>query len=188
MHERIEERKQNPRKDDLISYLLTQKVDGEPVPEAHVLGTCFLLMVAGIDTTWSSIGSALWHLAQHPGRPQAASSTSRTLHVQRHRRAAAGLLAGHDGPRTSRETRSTAACPMHEGDKVLMNFPAANRDPRVFENPDKVILDREKNPHIAFGVGIHRCAGSNLARMEMKVAIEEFLKRIPDFRLEAPTR
>ena len=75
---------------------------------------------------------------------------------------------------------------MHEGDKVLMNFPAANRDPAVFEDPDKVILDREKNPHIAFGVGIHRCAGSNLARMEMKVSIEEWLKRIPDFRLEDP--
>ena len=67
-----------------------------------------------------------------------------------------------------------------------MNFPAANRDPSVFEDPDRVILDREKNPHIAFGVGIHRCAGSNLARMEMRVAIEEWLKRIPDFKLADP--
>ena len=77
-------------------------------------------------------------------------------------------------------------CPRKEGDKILMKFAAANRDPAVFENPDKVILDREKNPHIAFGVGIHRCAGSNLARREMKVAIEEWLKRIPDFHLEDP--
>jgi cytochrome P450 len=77
-------------------------------------------------------------------------------------------------------------CPMHEGDRVLMNFPAANRDPSVFEDPDKVILDRAKNPHIAFGVGIHRCAGSNLARMEMRVSIQEFLARIPDFKLEEP--
>ena len=77
-------------------------------------------------------------------------------------------------------------CPMKEGDRLLMNFPAANRDPRKFENPDEVILDRENNPHIAFGVGIHRCAGSNLARMEMKVSIQEFLKRIPDFKLEDP--
>jgi hypothetical protein len=79
-----------------------------------------------------------------------------------------------------------AGCPIPEGSKVLMNFPAANRDPRMFENPDKVDFEREKNPHIAFGVGIHRCAGSNLARMEMKVSIEEWLKRIPDFRLEDP--
>ncbi|MCH7810269.1 MAG: cytochrome P450, partial [Chloroflexi bacterium] len=77
-------------------------------------------------------------------------------------------------------------CPMKENDKILMNFPAANRDPQKFENPDEVILDRKINPHIAFGVGIHRCAGSNLARMEMKVAIEEWLKRIPEFRLEDP--
>ena len=69
-----------------------------------------------------------------------------------------------------------------------MNFPAANRDPVKFEDPDKVILDREENPHIAFGVGIHRCAGSNLARMEMRVSIEEWLKRIPDYRLEDPER
>ena len=84
------------------------------------------------------------------------------------------------------EDTEYAGCPMSEGSKVLMNFPAANRDPRVFENPDVVDLMREKNPHIAFGVGIHRCAGSNLARMEMRVSIEEWLKRIPDFRLENP--
>ena len=68
-------------------------------------------------------------------------------------------------------------CPMKADDRVLMNFPAANRDPEKFEDPDKVILDRQFNPHIAFGVGIHRCAGSNLARMEMQVAIEEWLTR-----------
>ena len=77
-------------------------------------------------------------------------------------------------------------CPMKEGDRVLMNFPAGEPRPEKFERPDKVIIDREKNPHIAFGVGIHRCAGSNLARMEMRVAIEEWLARIPDFRLEDP--
>jgi cytochrome P450 len=74
-------------------------------------------------------------------------------------------------------------CPMHQGDKVLMNFPAANRDPSVFDRADEVILDREVNRHVAFGSGIHRCAGSNLARMELKVAIEEWLKQIPTFRL-----
>jgi len=75
-------------------------------------------------------------------------------------------------------------CPMHEGDKVLLNFPAANRDPDVFPDADKVIIDRMQNRHVAFGVGIHRCAGSNLARMELKVAIEEWLKAIPSFSLD----
>ena len=72
---------------------------------------------------------------------------------------------------------------MKAGDRVLMNFPAANRDPEIFEDPDRVVLDRAVNRHLAFGVGIHRCAGSNLARMEMRVALEEWLKRIPEFRL-----
>jgi cytochrome P450 len=74
-------------------------------------------------------------------------------------------------------------CPMKAGDKVLMNFPAANRDPEAFEQPDKVQLDRAHNRHVAFGSGIHRCAGSNLARMELQVALEEWMDRIPDFSL-----
>jgi hypothetical protein len=79
-----------------------------------------------------------------------------------------------------------AGCKMSAGDRVLMSFPAANRDPDKFPDADKVIIDRAENPHIAFGAGIHRCAGSNLARMEMRVSIEEWLARIPEYRLEDP--
>ena len=61
-----------------------------------------------------------------------------------------------------------AGCRVHVGDKVILNFPAANRDPAVFDRPDEVILDRVENRHVAFGLGIHRCAGSNLARMELR--------------------
>ena len=74
-------------------------------------------------------------------------------------------------------------CPMKAGDKVLMNFPAANRDPEAFDQPDEVQLDRAHNRHVAFGSGIHRCAGSNLARMELQVALEEWMARIPEFSL-----
>ena len=74
-----------------------------------------------------------------------------------------------------------AGCPMRAGDKVLMSFPAANRDPEVFERADEVVLDRVANRHVAFGSGIHRCAGSNLARMELRVALEAWLERIPSF-------
>ena len=70
---------------------------------------------------------------------------------------------------------------MAAGDKVLMNFPAANRDPEIFEDADTVVLDRALNRHVAFGSGIHRCAGSNLARMELRVALEEWLRRVPEF-------
>ncbi len=181
--EKIEEHREHP-KDDLISYLLSSEVDGEPVPAPHVLGTCFLLLVAGIDTTWSSIGSAIWHLAQHPEDRARLVAEPELMPM-----AVEELLRAYSPVTMAREVTEDveyAGCPMSEGDKVLMNFPAANRDPDVFEDPDKVILDRKKNPHIAFGVGIHRCAGSNLARMEMRVAIEEWLAQIPDFKLADP--
>ena len=67
---------------------------------------------------------------------------------------------------------------------MILNFPAANRDPDAFPNADQVIIDRQVNRHVAFGAGIHRCAGSNLARMELTVALEEWLARIPNFCLE----
>ncbi len=181
--DRIQEHKEHPQ-DDLIGYLLAAEVDGKPVEETHVLGTSFLILVAGIDTTWSSIGSAMWHLAQHPEDRARLIAEPELMPV-----AIEELLRAYSPVTMARvvaEDVQYNGCKMSEGDKVLMNFPAANRDPEVFEDPDKVIIDRKKNPHIAFGVGIHRCAGSNLARMEMRVSIEEWLARIPDFRLEDP--
>jgi cytochrome P450 len=77
---------------------------------------------------------------------------------------------------------------MKAGDKVMMSFPAANRDPEAFERANEVVIDRAANRHVAFGSGIHRCAGSNLARMELRVAIEEWLRRIPSFHLAEGTR
>ena len=181
--EQIEEHREHP-KDDLIGYLLSSEVDGEPVPAPHVLGTCFLILVAGIDTTWSSIGSAFWHLAQHPEDRARLVAEPELMPT-----AVEELLRAYSPVTMARvvtEDYEYNGCKMSEGDKVLMNFPAANRDPEKFKDPDKFIIDREENPHIAFGVGIHRCAGSNLARMEMRVSIEEWLARIPDFRLEDP--
>ena len=183
LRERIGERKDRPG-DDLISYLLESQVDGRPVPEPHVLGTCFLLLVAGIDTTWSSIGSALWHLAQHPEDRARLVNEPELVPV-----AVEELLRAYSPVTMARvvaEDVEYAGCKMSAGDRVLMSFSAANRDPDKFPDADKVIIDRAENPHIAFGAGIHRCAGSNLARMEMRVSIEEWLARIPEYRLEDP--
>jgi cytochrome P450 len=72
---------------------------------------------------------------------------------------------------------------MHRGDKVLMNFPGGNRDPDVFERADEFVIDRAVNRHFAFGSGVHRCLGSNLARMELRIALETWLERIPTFTL-----
>ena len=179
----IEDRQRHPR-DDFITELLQSEVDGEPVPVSHVLGTCQLLIIAGIDTTWSSIGSALWHLAQHPDdRRRLAAEPSRIpTAVEELLRAYSPVTMA----RIVREPIDFGGVHMEAGDRVLMSFPAANRDPAAFDDADEVILDRERNRHIAFGVGIHRCAGSNLARMEMRVALEEWLARIPEFSLEDP--
>jgi len=73
------------------------------------------------------------------------------------------------------------------GEMVLLSFPAANRDPAVFPEPDRVVIDRGANRHAAFGLGIHRCIGSNLARMELRVALEEWMARYPDFELVDPS-
>jgi cytochrome P450 len=75
---------------------------------------------------------------------------------------------------------------LREGDWLLLPFPSGNRDPDVFPDADKVMLDRVENRHSAFGLGIHRCLGSNLARMELRVALEEWMARYPEFELTDP--
>jgi cytochrome P450 len=168
--------------DDLISELLHSEVDGEAVSDAHVLGMSALTLIAGVDTTWSAIGSAMWHLATHPAdlaRLRDDPSLMPTA-VEEFLRAYSPVTMA----RIVTEDIDFQGCPMQAGDRVLMNFPAANRDPAAFPDADKVLIDRQINRHVAFGAGIHRCAGSNLARMEMQVAIEEFIGRIPSFRLD----
>ena len=179
----IAERRANSG-DDLISELLAAEVDGHPVSEDNIVGMCFLLLVAGIDTTWSAIGSSLWHLATHAeDRARLAADPGlMTTAVEELLRAYAPVTMA----RIVNEDTEVAGCPMRSGDRVLMSFPAANRDPEKFPDADKVIIDRGKNPHIAFGVGIHRCVGSNLARMEVRVALEEWMANIPDFWVEEP--
>jgi hypothetical protein len=167
--------------DDLLSELLRTEVEGALVEESLVLGAAALVLIAGVDTTWSAIGSSLWHLATHPDdrRRMVEDPDIMSLAVEE-------LLRAYSPVTMARIVTSDvdyAGCPMRAGDKILMNFPAANRDPEVFEDADTVVLDRAHNRHVAFGSGIHRCAGSNLARMELRVALEEWLVRIPSFRL-----
>ena len=179
----MEHRKRAPG-DDFISYLLAQEVDGQPVPVNHVVGTCNLLLVAGIDTTWSSIGSALWHLASHDDDRRRLVEDPSLLPV-----AVEELLRAYSPVTMARlvsQEVEMGGRTLRPGERVLLPFPAANRDPAAFEQADEVIIDRARNRHIAFGVGIHRCAGSNLARMEMRVSLEEWLARIPEFHLEDP--
>jgi cytochrome P450 len=180
--EHIELRKKHPT-DDLISTLMNAKDrDGQPLSDKHVLGSLRLLLIAGIDTTWSAIGSSLWHLARTPPDRERLIAEPELMPI-----AIEELLRAYSPVTMAREVMketTISGCPVKPGNMVLLSFPAANRDPAVFPDADKVVIDRKENRHAAFGLGIHRCVGSNLARMEMTVAIEEWLKRIPDFRLD----
>jgi cytochrome P450 len=182
--EALQQRREHPT-DDLISDLLHQTVDGEPIPDGHILGTAALTLLAGVDTTWSAIGNALWHLATHPEDRRRLIEEPEIMPF-----ALEELLRAYAPVTMARlvtEDVEFAGCPMKRGDKVLLSFPSANRDPSVFPDPHRVDFDREQNRHIAFGSGIHRCAGANLARMELRVAVEEWLKMIPEFSLEPGT-
>ncbi|HTZ08785.1 MAG TPA: cytochrome P450 [Acidimicrobiales bacterium] len=169
--------------DDLLSELLRTEVDGAPLDDRLVLGQAILVLIAGVDTTWSAIGSSLWHLATHAEDRRRLVEEPGIMDL-----AVEELLRAYSPVTMARVVRTDVefgGCPMRAGDKVLMNFPAANRDPAIFERPDTVVLDRAQNRHVAFGSGIHRCAGSNLARMELRVALEEWLRRIPEFHLDS---
>ena len=176
----VEKHRENP-KDDLIGYLLNATIFDQPLTEEHVVGTIVLLLIAGIDTTWSAIGSSLWHLAGNAedlARLVAEPELMPTAIEELLRAYAPVTMA-----RVVAKDTTIGECPVKEGDWVLLPFPAANRDPQEFEDADKVIIDREFNRHAAFGLGIHRCLGSNLARLELRVAVEEFVKRYPRFEL-----
>jgi cytochrome P450 len=180
--DQIEHRKKHPT-DDLISTLMNARdKDGQPLSDAHVLGSLRLLLIAGIDTTWSAIGASLWHLAKTPADRERLIAEPELMPT-----AVEELLRAYAPVTMAREVMKEtviSGCPVKPGNMVLLSFPAANRDPAMFPDAGNVVIDRKENRHAAFGLGIHRCVGSSLARMEMTVAIEEWLKRIPDFRLD----
>jgi hypothetical protein len=149
-----------------------------------VARTIALLLIAGIDTTWSAIGASLWHLAKTPADRERLVAERDLLPsaIEELLRAYAPVTMA----RLVKEDVEIGGCPMKAEDWVLLSFPAANRDPEMFDRPDEVILDRSPNRHAAFGLGVHRCAGSHLARMELRVALEEWIAAFPTFSLADP--
>ncbi|MFM8794821.1 MAG: cytochrome P450 [Acidimicrobiales bacterium] len=173
---------ENPR-DDLITFLLNAELNGNKLSPEHVQGTVILILIAGIDTTWSGIGSSLWHLASNAVDRRRLAENKELIPqaVEEFLRAYAPVTMA----RLVKQDHEFHGVEMKEEDWVLLPFPAANRDENQFENADQVDIDRTENRHAAFGLGIHRCIGSNLARLELNVAVETFLERFPDFELNA---
>ena len=176
----IQDHIDSPR-DDLTTYLLNAEIFGQKLSAEHVGGSIALLLIAGIDTTWSAIGASLWHLAKTPEdrRRLAADPALMPTAVEEFLRAYAPVTMA----RMVKDDMKWHGVDMKADDWVLLSFPSANRDPEQFERADEVVIDREVNRHAAFGLGIHRCVGSHLARMELRVALEVWMERVPEFSL-----
>ena len=180
----LRDRLEHPQ-DDMLTLVANAEIDGEPVDWELKLGYIRLLIIAGIDTTWSAIGSGLWHFGQHPdevARLVAADNDDLLWNT-----ASEEVLRYYAPVTMARKVvgdTEIGGCPVHPGDQMLLTFPAANHDPEAFEDPDVFDMDRLNNRHVAFGLGIHRCVGSNLARLECTVAFQEWLRAFPDYTLD----
>lgn len=188
--EQLEDRRAHPT-GDLVTWVADAEVhedDGTVRPLSHreQVGVLYLLLVAGIDTTWSAIGCSLLHLAGCAADRRRLASEPELMDraVEELLRWASPVNMG----RIITEDGMIGEYPVRAGQRLVLSFVAANRDPAHFERPEEVVLDRATNRHLAFGVGVHRCLGSNLARMELKVALQRWLARIPEFEPAGPVR
>ena len=171
--------------DDIISRLARADIDGRPLEDEEILDMCLLMLFGGLDTTAAVIGHALVWLHEHPDQRArlAAEPELLPLAVEEFLRFEApvqGLA------RTVTKDCELGGEQLKAGDKVWMLWASANRDEAEFPDPDSVVLDRTANRHFAFGVGIHRCLGAQLGRLMGRVALEQILRRLPDY--EVPPR
>jgi cytochrome P450 len=181
MSDLVEKRRADPG-EDVISAMLASEVDGQRLDPGEVVMSAVTLVLAGIDTAWSTIGSAIHHLATHPEDQQRLRDEPELMETAREEfvRAFAPVASG----RICKEDTEIGGQAIKAGEMLLVHWPSACRDADEFDGSDEVRLDRSPNRHIAFGTGIHRCLGVNVARMELRVGLEEFLRRVPPFRLD----
>jgi cytochrome P450 len=178
----LRERRENPG-DDLISTLATAEEDGRRLTDEEIYNFLRLLFPAGADTTYLGLGSTLYSLLTNPDQ----------LGYVREDLGERCRWAGEEAirldpptawiPRINPRDVVWHGIEIPAGAPMFLGVMAANRDPAVFPDADQVRIDRIENRHAAFGLGIHRCLGSNLARMELRVALEEWMRRYPDFEL-----
>ena len=180
--ELITRRREEPR-DDLLSQAIGWKIDGDPIPDQDLLDFCLLMFMAGLDTVAAQLTYSFWHLATHDhdrhrivAEPDLIPSA-----IEEFLRYYSFVTPG----RKAMSDTEIAGCPISAGTMVYLPLASANRDPREFNHADQVIIDREANRHIAFGAGPHRCLGAHLARQELRVAMEMWHERIPEYQLMA---
>jgi cytochrome P450 len=179
----IHERKRKPR-DDFLGTLIKAEIDGHCLSDAEVRQFGMVMLLAGYETTSGAMGMSLLHLAEHPElRAQLFGDVDGLKHT------AVNEFLRYVSPVQVFGRNATRDVELHgetipAGDVVLLAYGSANHDPRAFEEPERCVLDRHPNRHVAFGHGRHLCLGANLARLELTIMIEQFGSRFPDFRVD----
>jgi cytochrome P450 len=182
MVEVMHDRRAHPR-DDLSSLLANAQVDGRPFTDDEVIGSYFMFFLAGLDTVTSALGFIFRELAQSPWLQQQLRDEPALIS-----NAIEELLRAYTIVESKRwVTRDTEfhGVTMKKGDWVFLGTPICGRDEHEFPDPHNIDFRRENVRHLAFASGPHRCIGSHLARREIKIALEEWLTRIPPFRIKA---
>jgi cytochrome P450 len=184
--EEVARRRTDLSEGDLLSNLISARINGEPLTEQELAGIVFLLLLGGMDTTAGLTGNAFLHIATDERiKLRLAKADAATLD-----RATEEFLR-HDTPTQGQPRVVTRDAVFHgrqlkEGDRVSLMYASANRDPEKFEDPNEIDFDRSTNQQIAFSLGAHRCLGSNFARVMFQVMITEVLRRMPDVRISGP--
>jgi cytochrome P450 len=176
----IAERREEPR-DDIVSKALTYEIAGKPVTDEDLLSFCLLMFMAGLDTVSVTLGWMFLHLARNNADREriVAEPAIIPTAVEEFVRAYAIVIPA----RKVMADIEIQGCPMKTGDMVNIPLNTATRDEAAFANPTTVDIARKPNNHIGFGAGPHRCLGSHLARQELRIALEEWHARIPNYRL-----
>jgi len=172
----------DPDTQGVIGASREAKIEGRPIEEWEVEGMLWLLLLGGVDTTQALTGSAMVFLSRNPGHKQQILDDPAIIPdaIEEFLRFNAPVLAT---PRTVAQDIEVEGVQLKKGERALLCWAAANRDPKVFERPNEVIFDRPENRHLTFSVGPHRCLGSHTARMEIRVMLQEIFRRLPDFRI-----
>jgi cytochrome P450 len=178
----VEARLAEPRRDDVVDAVLHAEIEGRPITRTEIVGVLQLLLFGGLDTTAGALGMMMVRFCREPAVADLLRERPELIPT------AIEELLRLDGPfvciaRTAMRDTEVGGCPVQAGEKVLISWASANRDEAEFPDADRFDIDRTVNRHLAFGAGPHRCAGSHLARMNLRIALEELLGRLDDLRL-----
>jgi len=176
----ILDRREEKREDDILSRFLDAEVDGVRLTREDIHDICFLFLIAGLDTVTATLDCMFAYLSAHPEQRQQIVDDPGVIP------AAIEELLRWETPvmgvsRVAMEDTELNGCPVHKGDNVMVMIGSVNTDEADLPDADVVRFDREVNRHVAFGGGVHRCLGSHLARLELRVALREWHRRIPEY-------